>query len=159
MRRSLLLLAALPLLFAPPAFADDETPAERPSVCRVPDVELSYDTETFTALFSLPASGCKSREHRIFTLSAMISRLDHEDGRDATERSVHCGPFRSADDVEPGDAEPNYSCDLAVFLAHPTTEENAQYDLEVTYPGAAAERTLRLFTFCTSDGKTASCEE
>lgn len=93
MRRSLLLLTAVPLLVAPHAFAGEKN-AERPSVCRVPDVDLSYDTATFSALVSLPASGCRSRAHTQFILSASISRLDHEGGRDVAERSAICGPFR-----------------------------------------------------------------
>jgi hypothetical protein len=155
MRRTVLLLcAAVPLLLAPPAVAAEK--AERESVCRVPDVELSYGTETFTTLVTLPVSGCKSREHTQFILSASISRLDNDGGRDVIERSAMCGPFRSASDFEDGKA-PQYSCTMALGLDHPTVE-TAQYDVEVTYPGAAAERTMRLFTFCTSDGTTASCE-
>jgi hypothetical protein len=157
MRRSLLLLTAVPLLVAPHAFAGEKN-AERPSVCRVPHVDLSYDTATFSALVSLPASGCRSRAHTQFILSASISRLDHEGGRDVAERSAMCGPFRSADDFEDGETPSKYSCNPAVWLDHPEVE-SAQYDVEVTYPGAAAERTMRLFTFCTSDGTTASCEE
>lgn len=156
MRRTVLLLcAAVPLLLAPPAVAAD-TKAERESVCRVPDVELTYDTETLTTLVTLPVSGCKTREHSQFILSASISRLDHEGGRDVIERSGMCGPFRSADDFEDGKG-PQYTCTMALWLDHPDVE-TAQYDVEVTYPGAAAERTMRLFTFCTSDGTDASCE-
>ena len=155
MRKLVLLAAAAPLLLAPSAVAAD-TKAERESICRVPDVELSYDTETFTTLVSLPVSGCKSREHTQFILSASISRVDNDGGRDVIERSAMCGPFRSADDFEDGKA-PQYSCNLALWLDH-STVETAQYDVEVTYPGAAAERAMRLFTFCTSDGTDASCE-
>jgi hypothetical protein len=152
----LLLCAAVPLLFAPPAGATDKK-AERESICRVPDVDLSYDTETFTTVVSLPVSGCKSREHTQFILSVQVSRLDHDRGRDVIERSTMYGPFRSVDDFEDGKA-PQYSCTLALWLDHPKVE-NSQYDVEATYPGAAAERTMRLFTFCTSDGINASCEQ
>jgi hypothetical protein len=44
-----------------------------------------------------------------------------------------------------------------VWLDHPEVE-TAQYDVDVTSPGAAAQRTDRRFTFCTSDGETAGCE-
>jgi hypothetical protein len=158
MRKLLLLTAAVPLLFAPPALANERR-AERESVCRVPDVDLNYDSQTFTALVYLPASGCKSREHTQFTLTASIARLDNEGGRYVIERSAVCGPFRSADDFGPGDAAPQYSCNVAVFLDHPEVEQGVQYDVEITYPGAAAERTMRLFTFCTSDSEHASCEQ
>ena len=157
MRKLVLLAAAVPLLFAPTAVAAERKP-ELQSVCRVPEVELSYDTEIFTALVSLPVSGCQSRENRIFSLSASISRWDPEGGRDMTERFVHCGPFRPADDVEPGKKPPGSSCDLGLFLPHPQME-TARYDVDVTYPAAGAQQTMRLFTSCTSDGKTASCEE
>ncbi|MEW6470924.1 MAG: hypothetical protein AB1679_01520 [Actinomycetota bacterium] len=157
MRMFFLLAAAVSLLFAPPAFAGDKH-AEHDSVCRVPDIELSYDTETFTTLVSLPASGCRSREHTIFRLTASISRLDHGGGRDVAERSTECGPFRSADDFESDQEPPRYFCNLAVWIDHPTIEENVQYDVEVTYPGAATERTAKVFTFCSSNGKDASCE-
>ena len=158
MRQLLLLTAAVPLLFAPPALANERN-AERASVCRVPDVELNYDTQTFTAVVFLPASGCRSREHRQFTLTASIARLDNQGGRDVVERTTVCGPFRSADEFEPGYAPPQYSCNLAVFLDHPEMEQGIQYDVEVTYPGAAAERTMQLFTFCTSDAERAYCEQ
>jgi hypothetical protein len=156
MRKLVLLAAAVPLLLAPSAVAAEKK-AERESVCRVPDVDLSYDTETFTTLVTLPVSSCKSREHSQFMVSASISRLDNDGGRDVIERSAMCGPFRSADDFEDGKA-PQYSCTMALWLDH-TTVETAQYDVEVTYPGASAERTMRLFTFCTSDGTNASCEQ
>ena len=158
MRKLVILATAIPLLFAPTALAADKKPAEGRSVCRVPDIDLRYDTETLTALVSLPASGCQSREHTQFMLSASISRLDNEGGRDLVERSAICGPFRSADDFEGSQEPPQYFCNLAVFLDHPDIE-NAQYDINVSYPGAAAERTTSVFTFCTSDGKTASCEQ
>jgi hypothetical protein len=68
------------------------------------------------------------------------------------------GPFRSAGDFESPDQAPRYSCNLAVFLDHPQVE-TAQYDADVSYPGASGERTMRVFTFCTSDGQIASCEQ
>jgi hypothetical protein len=73
-------------------------------------------------------------------------------------RSTECGPFRSADDFESDQEPPRYFCNLAVWIDHPTIEENVQYDVEVTYPGAATERTAKVFTFCSSNGKDASCE-
>jgi len=39
-----LLAAAVPLLLAPPALAGEKKP-ERKSVCRTPDIDLSYDTK------------------------------------------------------------------------------------------------------------------
>jgi hypothetical protein len=88
----------------------------------------------------------------------MISRLDNSGGRDVTDWSVECGPFRAASDFESGTEAPQYFCDLGVALDHPPVE-TARYDVDVTYPGAGGERTTSVFTFCTSDGTTASCEE
>jgi hypothetical protein len=68
-----------------------------------------------------------------------------------------CGPFRSAADTGPGDAPPAYSCDLGVSLDHPEVE-NSQYDVDVSFPGATAQRSATLVAFCTSDGETAACE-
>ena len=36
---------------------------------------------------------------------------------------------------------------------------SAQYDIDITYPGATAERTMTEVLFCRSDGHNASCEE
>ncbi|MGH9008913.1 MAG: hypothetical protein ACRDYF_03595 [Acidimicrobiia bacterium] len=44
-------------------------------------------------------------------------------------------------------------------LDHSETEQAVRYDVDVTYPGAATERTMRRFTFFTSDGHTAACDE
>jgi hypothetical protein len=157
MRRTLLLLAAVPLLLAPPALAHNDGAGG--SVCRVPDIDLYYDTYTFGARVSLPVSGCASRENRQFMVSASISRLDHDGGRDVVDRTVMCGRSGSADDIDSDDGAPQSSCDMHVFLDHPEVERDAHYDVEVSYPGAAAERSTNTFTFCTSDGETASCEQ
>ena len=156
MRKLVLLAAAVPLLLSPTALATDKPP-ERQSVCRVPNVELTYDTATFTTVVSLPVSGCEPREHTQFILSAQVFRTDSNVGRDMVERSAMCGPFRSASDFESGQEPPQYSCNLAVWLDHPEVE-SARYDVEVSYPGARQPRTDHVFTFCTSDGKTATCE-
>jgi hypothetical protein len=158
MRKLALLAAAVPLLVGPPALAADKK-TEHPSVCRAPEIDLEYDTATFTVVVTLPASGCKTREHTMFTLSAAISRVGDQDGRDLTERSATCGPFRSSDDFDNGEAQPEYSCNLAVFLSHPEVE-SAKYDVDVTYPAASGdEQTTSVFTFCTSYGQTATCEQ
>jgi hypothetical protein len=96
---------------------------------------------------------------RVTLWSAVQSGRCDDGGRDFIDRTVMCGPFRSADDMDSGDAPPQASCDMHVFLDHPDVERDAQYDVEVSYPGAAAQRSTNTFTFCTSDGKTASCEQ
>jgi hypothetical protein len=157
MRKLAIFAAAFPLLITPGALAADRTP-QRQSVCRVPDTDIRYDTDTFTFLVVVPISGCVSRQDRTFVLSASISRLDDEGGRDVTERSATCGPY-PADDAGHDDDTTPPTCDLAVLLDHPRREDGVRYDVEVTFPGAAAERTMRQFTFCTSDAETASCEQ
>ena len=117
---SVLLAAAVPLLLAPTALAADKEPAEGQSIRRVPDIGLSYDTETFAAVVSLPVSGCLSREHTQFILSASISRRDHEGGRDPDRTVAMCGPFRSADDFEDSQEPPQYFCNLGLSSTIPT---------------------------------------
>ena len=159
MRKLVLLAAAVPLLCSPAALATDDEKAEPKSVCRAPDVALDYDAQTFSAVVSLPATGCASREHTIFDLSAVITRVDNSgQSRDFTERSMTCGPFRSAADRESHEAPAQYFCDLALFLPHPELE-TAQYTVDVTYPAASGDpRTMSVFTVCTSDAETAVCE-
>jgi hypothetical protein len=72
--------------------------------------------------------------------------------------SVDCGPFPSRENAEGGDANRPSSCDLNVAYEHPQVEA-AQYDVEVTYPGATADRTMSAVVFCRSDGNWGSCEE
>jgi hypothetical protein len=155
-RRALVLLAAVPLILAPPALAAHNGADTDPS-CPVPDVTTSYDVAAFSVHVSLPAGGCASREHRQFLLSASVVRMDHDGGRQDVDRSVMCGPFLSAADTEPGDAQPAYSCDLDVTVDHPGVE-NSQYDVDVSFPGATTQRSATFVAFCTSDGDTAVCE-
>jgi hypothetical protein len=154
MRKLVLIAAAVPLLFAPSALAAEKK-TKRQSICRVPDTDIRYAAETFTFLVVLPVEDCHSRQDRTFNLSASIVRHDPEGGRDLADASTPCGPYRSADHDDSGPA----SCALAVTLNHPEHETGVQYDVEVTYPGAAAQRTMRRFTVCTSDGKTAVCDQ
>jgi hypothetical protein len=156
-RRALFLLAAVPVLIvAPPALADHNG-GGTDSSCPAPDVATSYDARVFSVHVSLPVSGCAGREHRQFVLSASLSRMDHDGGRMDVDRSVVCGPFRSAADSDAGDTPPRYSCDLDVVLDHPAVE-HSQYDVDVSFPGATAQRSASLVAFCTSDGDTAACD-
>ena len=128
-------------------------------MCRAPDIDLAYDARTFSAVVSLPATGCASREHTIFTVGAVITRVESSaDGRDVTERWMACGPFRSAADRANDEAPAEYFCDLGLSLPHPEVE-TAQYTVDVTYPAASGDpQTMSVFTFCTSDGETTSCD-
>jgi hypothetical protein len=153
MRKLVLLAAAVPLLFSPAALAADRSPEGR-STCRFPDTDIRYAAETFTFLVVLPVEECRSRQDEPFTLSASIVRHDPDGGWNLADASIPCGPYRSAD----GDDSPPPTCDLAVTLSHPERETGVRYDLEVTFPGAAAQRTMRQSTVCTADGKTTACE-
>lgn len=86
-------------------------------------------------LSSQPARPSRRYEHVAasgwISNQASIARLDNHGRRDVVERTTVCGPFRSADDFEPGYASPQYSCNLAVFLDHPEMEQGIQYDVEV----------------------------
>lgn len=88
-RKVLLVLAAVPVVVAPPALAQTDR-SEGESVCEVPTVDTQYDVEQFVIHVSLPASGCASREHRIFELSAKVTRMDNNWGRDVHEWSTTC---------------------------------------------------------------------
>lgn len=119
MRRSLLLLAALPLLFAPPALgetADDE------QACPPPEITHTYDTVRLAVHVKLPATGCPSRDHTMFMASAQITRFDDHGPTDSVDRSVMYGPFRSAADLGPDEAEHRSFCELDVALEHPEVE-------------------------------------
>lgn len=162
MRKCLLLVAAVPLILAPPALAGTdrhEGEAEKAeSVCRTPEIAHSYHTDDLAVHVKLPATGCGSREHTMFTVSTQITRSDVFGPQASVWRSVRCGPFRSAADREPGEGEFEYFCELDVALEHPEVETN-HYEIEVTFPGATAERTLTLDLACTSDGTSAVCDK
>jgi len=158
--RLLLLAAALPLVLAPPALAGDghETEAGKTeSHCRTPDVDHSYDSASLSVHVKLAASGCASREHSMFYVSTAITRSDAFGPQNSVWRSVRCGPFPSRADHD-GDGSWEYFCDLDVALEHPAVETN-DYEIEVTFPGAVAERTLTLSLVCTSGGKSAVCDK
>jgi hypothetical protein len=160
MRRTVLLLcAAVPLLFAPPAVATDGRDGQADkaeSGCRPPDVDHSYRTDALSVHVKLPASGCSSREHSLFYVSAGISRTDGFGPQDSVWRSVRCGPFLTAEDDPDHPAQ--YFCELDVTLEHQPVE-TSDYEVEVTYPGATEERTLTLQFSCTSDGSSAVCDK
>ena len=158
MRKVLLALAAVPLvvLVAPAASAHDYGFSGE-SRCSAPTIDTQYSLDQLRVFVSLPASGCAAREHRMFDLAATVTRMDNNGSHDGLDAGTTCGPFRSASDVGPGEAAPQYSCDLGVAVDHPDVEA-AQYDIDVTYPGDSADRTMSDVVFCRSDGDNASCE-
>jgi hypothetical protein len=161
LRKVPLVLAALPLVLAPltasPALAGDDSSAAG-SGCPVPTVDTDYDVHQLTVHLSLPVSGCAAREHRIFDLDSTVTRMDNNGSHDGLDAGTTCGPFRSASDVGPGEPAPDDSCGLGVAVGHPAVEA-AQYDIDITYPGASGERTVTDVVFCRSDGDGASCED
>lgn len=162
MHKYLLLVAAVPLILAPPALAASdghEAEAEpTESVCRPPEIDHSYATDQLTVHVKLPASGCASREHSMFYVSAAITRSDVFGPQASVWRSVRCGPFRSAADREPGEGAWEYFCELDIALDHPEVETN-DYVIEVNFPGATEDQTLTRNLACTSDGTAAVCDE
>jgi hypothetical protein len=148
-------LAATPLVLSPTALAS----SGGVSRCSSPSVDHDADASALRVHVVLPVSGCASREHRIFTLTTEVSRFDEPDSRTVLNREERCGPFRSADDVEAGDAPPEYSCVLDVTFTHDAVDRHTRYDIEVSYPGATAERSVTFTVFCTADGDTAVCDE
>ena len=161
MRKVPLVLAALPLVLAPltasPALARDDASGAG-SGCAIPKVDTQYDVHQLSVFVSLPASGCAAREHSMFDLDTTVTRMDNHGSHDVTERSTTCGPFRSADDMEPGYPPSSYSCELSIAVDHSKVEA-AQYDIDVTYPGDSGERNMTQVLFCRSDSDHASCED
>jgi len=155
-RKVLLALAAVPLLVAPAASAHGDSP-DGESRCSAPTIDTQYSLDQLRVFVSLPASGCAAREHRMFELAATVTRMDNNWSHDVSDWSTMSGPFRSADEVEPGYPPGQYSCDLSVAVDHPKVEA-AQYDIDVTYPGDSGDRTVSDVVFCRSDGDNASCE-
>jgi hypothetical protein len=154
-------LLTVPLLFAPPARAGDghEADAEQAeSHCPTPEVDHHYNPENLTVHVKLPATGCASREHSMFMVSAQVTRTDVFGPQESVWRAVRCGPFLSADDHEAGDGGFEYFCDLDVALDHQSIE-TSDYEIEVTFPGATAERTVTRNLTCTSDGMSAACDK
>jgi hypothetical protein len=160
MRRvSVLLVAAVAALSPlPAASAHGAPPAEDASAsCPPPDVVQDYDTERFSVFVTLPAIGCPARENRPFSLSAWVSRVDEKTG-EGTGRMVNCGPFQSSDDMDPDEVR-TYSCEIALSLVHPAVEA-ADYEVEVTYPGADRNlETITFESFCVSNDAGTSCSD
>lgn len=163
-QRAHVLLASLltvPLLLAPPALAGDGHEGEAETAeshCPVPEVDHHYNPENLTVHVRLAASGCAAREHSIFSVAAQLSRTDVFGPQESVWHMVRCGPFLSADDREAGEGEFQYFCELDVALDHQPIE-TSDYEIEVTFPGASADRTVTRNLTCTSDGTSAACDQ
>lgn len=158
-RSSVLLVAAVAALSPiPGASAHDSPPVEdAPASCPPPDVVQDYDTERFSVVVTLPATGCPARENRAFSLSAWVSRIDEHVG-EGHGRVVGCGPFRSSD-TDAGAPARSYACELDAAIPHPSPEA-AHYEVEVTYPGADGEgETVTSESFCVSNEAGTSCSD
>ena len=155
MRKVLLVLAAVPLVVGPSVAHAEGSGGGSP--CQVPKVDTHYDVDQLAVDVSLPAGGCPTREHRVFDLDTAVTRMDNNGSRDVSGRSRTCGPYRSAADVGPGEPAPQYRCDLSLAVDHPQVEV-AQYDVDITYPGASGDRTWDMVLFCRSEGGNAACE-
>ena len=94
----------------------------------------------------------------MFDLDMTVTRMDNNWSHDVSDWSTTCGPFRSADDAEPGYSPGQYSCNLSASLDHPNAEV-AQYNFDLSYPGASGERTVTAVVFCRSDADNADCED
>jgi len=147
-------LAATPLVPSPAAQASPS----HPSRCSTPSIDERADRSALTVHVVLPVSGCATREDRVFTLSATVARYEPgEESRSVLGREERCGPFRSADDVDAGADPPRDTCELDATSIHDEVDDHTRYDIAVTFPGAAAERTETLTMFCTDEGDTVIC--
>jgi hypothetical protein len=158
MRKLVLLVASVPLLFAPSARAEDASDAE--AICQPPEVNHHYDTEDLWVDGRLPASGCPSRENSMFMVSAQLTRTDDVGPAESVSHALRCGPFMSAEDRRRLDMAPGeYFCNLGLSLEHQPVDDSV-YEIEITYPdaGTDTDETTRLTFFCTSDGTAAACD-
>ena len=157
MRRSLVLLAAVPLLLAPPALAEDDRAEAWPS-CPPPEISHYYDQERLAVNARLRATDCPARENSEFVLSAQITRFDTYGATDRVERAVMCGPFPTMADLGRDDSESYFSCEVDVALDHPKVE-TIHYAIDVAYPGEQSTRNINLVLGCDLDNETASCKD
>jgi hypothetical protein len=155
----LLVAAVAALCLTPPAFAHSTAAASQKAAdaCPAPEVTSDYDGERFSVHATLLASGCAAREHRQFSLSGWVSRVDDTTG-EGHGRVVGCGPFQSSDDMDPDAPPRTYSCDIDLSVEHPAVER-AQYEVEVTYPGADGDETVTFDSFCVSSEEGTSCSD
>jgi hypothetical protein len=155
-----LLVAALAGLAAIPSSALADPPADGGpggDPCPIPEVTHNYDAARFTVHATLLATGCPAREHREFNFSAFITRRDGSTA-EGHGRNVSCGPFRSASDMGPGEPPHTYSCAVEVAMDHPATD-SAEYQVEVTYPGADGEEMVAFDSYCESNADGTTCDE
>jgi hypothetical protein len=153
MRRFLLLLAALPLVLAPPAVAVDRGDGDR---CPPPEIDYVYDSQRMAVHAWLVASGCPARDKGQFDLFVAVGRFTDDGPLDGVHRTQRCGPFPAGrhDDAP----SPTYACEVDLALQHPDGER-VNYDIDVTYPGANSERNTTLILRCTSKPDVAWCDE
>ena len=137
-------LAVLALTLTPSASADTGDPADRRG-CHDPHVEWDYDTGTFAAWATLEASGCPAREQRQWALWLSVTRYEATSAH-GVSNGVLCGPFLS----ESQSNGRRYSCDVDLTFDHPEVEE-ADYQVEVTYPADHGDETMVVDLSCVAD--------
>lgn len=161
MRRSpgFLVAAAAALCLTPPAFAHSTAVASQKvaDACPAPEVATDYDAERFSVYATLRASGCPAREHREFSFSAWLNRVDETTG-EGHGRVVGCGPFQSGSDMSPEEPARTYRCEVELSLLHPAVEA-AHYDVHVTYPGPDGDESVSFDSFCVSSEEGTSCSD
>ena len=111
-----------------------------------------YDETERWVRVTLTATCCPPRENTRFPLTVRIERSDRS-GVDGVDKTTYCGPFRS--DAEEGTS---YSCSMELALAHPAQEE-ADYPISVSWPGAEGNEAATFESTCVSDGEQAECRE
>jgi hypothetical protein len=155
-RLAVLVVAALAALtVTPPLAVADPPPGD--DACPPPDITTSYDNVGFSVNVTLLASGCGAREHRAFSLSGFLDRMEENMGA-GYGRVVGCGPYQSSEDMDPDLPPRTYRCELDLSMEHPA-EEAAHYDVEVTYPGRSGDETDRVDLYCVSKADSASCSD
>jgi hypothetical protein len=163
MRKLALLVAAVPLLFAPAARADDNTPQPKrepvSTGCTQPVPERRYTDDTLIYLLSVDLTGCDWWDGSPIQLEAGLERVDGTEGDGAWSGALCGAVFAVPPDTGDGSSTPptarskSGTCDVQVTIEHPAVEA-AYYRGEVSFPWDGGRRTLTFTALC---GQAAGC--
>jgi hypothetical protein len=163
MRKVLVLAAAVPLVFGPPALADEKK-AERESQtasgeCNQPVPERTYTDDELVYRLAVDLTHCDWWDGSPIQLDADLERLDGTEGHGAGSGTV-CGvdftirPDNGEESSTETTARPKSGiCEVQVAIEHPPVEA-AYYRGEVSFPWDGGRRTVSFTALC---GQPAGC--
>jgi hypothetical protein len=163
MRKLALLVAAVHLVFAPTARADDNKsqPEREPvsTACTQPVPERRYTEETLIYLVSVDLTACDWWDGSPIQLEAGLERVDGTEGHGAWSGALCGADFAVRPDAGDGSSTPatarskSGACDVQVAIDHPAVEA-AYYRGEVSFPWDGGRRTVSFTALC---GQPAGC--